>query len=64
MFHPTHTYHYADGSNNKRTWPNGIPVIRGNTYEDGCIEWLADCEGNIGGYSIEGASYVVPLNQE
>lgn len=61
QFIPTHTYHYADGSNNKRTWPNGIPVMKGETDVYGLIEWIADSEGNNAGWSVEGDQHVVPL---
>lgn len=62
MFNPTHTFHYAAGSNNKVTFPKGIPVVLGSVDEDGLIEWLADDQGNVGGYSTEGDSWVVPIN--
>lgn len=63
MFTPTHTFHYAAESNNKKTWPNGIPVVQGSVDEAGLIEWLADAEGNVGGYSVEGQTHVVPLTK-
>lgn len=60
-FKPTHTYHYAASSNNKLTWPNGIPVVQGAVDEYGLIEWIADSEGNVGGYSTEGDGWVIPI---
>jgi hypothetical protein len=61
MFKPTHTFHYPAGSNCKKYFPKGIPVIKGHVYDDGTIEWYADSAGNVGGYSTEGDSFVVPL---
>ena len=60
-FNPTHIFHYADESNCKKMFPKGIPVIKGSTDEDGLIEWIADSEGNVGGYSTEGDSWVVSI---
>ena len=61
-FNPTHIFHYADQSNCKEMFPNGVPVIKGPTDDDdGLIEWLADSEGNVAGYSTEGDSWVVSI---
>lgn len=71
MFKPTHTYHYAIGSNNKSTWPDGVPVMQGSTDKaenqyDAITTWLADDEGNIAGYSYttDDFSHVIPLESE
>lgn len=60
-FKPTHIFHYSSESVLKSMFPKGIPVVKGETDEDGLIEWLADAEGNVGGYSTEGDSFVVPI---
>lgn len=60
-FNPTHTFHYSNETPLKQMFPKGIPVAKGDVDEDGLIEWLADGEGNVGGYSFEGDSYVVPI---
>lgn len=60
-FNPTHIFHYADESNCKKMFPNGAPVVKGQTDGDGLTEWLADSEGNVGGYSTEDDSWVVSI---
>lgn len=60
-FNPTHTFHYAQDSNCRKMFPRGIPVVKGTTDEDGLIEWLADVEGNVGGYSTDGDGWVTAI---
>lgn len=60
-FNPTHVLYYSSESVLSSMFPNGVPVIKGETDEYGLIEWLADAEGNVGGYSTEGDSFVVPI---
>lgn len=61
MFKPTHILHYNVNSTLKKMFPKGIPVVKGETDEDGLIEWLVDEEGNIGGYAYEDDSHVVKI---
>lgn len=60
-FNPTHTFHYSVTSPLFKMFPKGIPVVKGQTDDSGLIEWLADGEGNVGGYSTEGDSFVRPI---
>lgn len=61
MFKPTHILHHNVNSILKKMFPKGTPVIKGETDEDGLIEWLADEEGNIGGYAYEDDSRIVKI---
>ena len=61
-FNPTHTFHYSVTSPLFKMFPKGIPVVKGETDEYGLIEWLADGEGNVGGYSVSSDTHVVPMN--
>lgn len=67
MFTPTHMFHFGVGSsNNAATFPEGVPVVRGEIDEQGYSEWLSDDEGNVAGYTQgfaknEFGSYVYPI---
>jgi len=61
MFIPTHIYHHSANSFCKQTFPNGVPVMLGSRDEYGLMEWVADDQGNVAGYSTDGDSYVVPI---
>jgi hypothetical protein len=58
MFKPTHQYYFANNSNNFKTWPKGIPVLKGETDEDGLSSWIADEYGNIAGWAYENDGHV------
>lgn len=62
-FKPTHVFHYHKHSNNYKLWPDGVPVLMGHVTGNDLIEWLADAEGNVAGYSLPGHTHVVKITQ-
>ncbi len=60
-FNPTHIFHYSEENILDRMFPKGVPVTKGSTDSEGIIEWLADAEGNVAGYSTEGDDFVTEI---